>query len=93
MKKIEIYNYDTNETFAVIETNKKKYLQKEVINYLKRNNFNLIVQGRAVPFVELDVYWLAYNKDTGEKMKLWYRELEKEKISDIAEKDITDDMF
>lgn len=93
MKKIEIYNYDTNETFAVIETNKKKYLQKEVINYLKSNNFNLIVQGRAVPFVELDVYWLAYNKDTGEKMKLWYRELEKEKISDIAEKDITDDMF
>lgn len=93
MKKIEIYNYDTNETFAVIETNKKKYLQKEVINYLKSNNFNLIVQGRAVPFVELDVYWLAYKKDTGEKMKLWYRELEKEKTSNIAEKDITDDMF
>ena len=83
MKKIEIYNYDTNETFAVIETNKKKYLQKEVINYLKSNNFNLIVQGRAVPFVELDVYWLAYNKDTGEKMKLWYRELEKEQNLDL----------
>lgn len=93
MKKIEIYNYDTNETFAVIETNKKKYLQKEVINYLKSNNFNLIVQGRAVPFVELDVYWLAYNKDTGEKMKLWYREAEKEKTNNIVEKDITDDRF
>ncbi|MBQ3512130.1 MAG: hypothetical protein IJA30_07540 [Bacilli bacterium] len=93
MKKIEIYNYDTNDTFAVIETNKKKYLQKEVINYLKSNNFNLIVQGRAVPFVELDVYWLAYNKDTGEKMKLWYREAEKEKTNNIVEKDITDDRF
>lgn len=93
MKKIEIYNYDTNETFAVIETNKKKYLQKEVINYLKSNNFNLIVQGKAIPNVELDVYWLAYNKDTGEKMKLWYREVEKEKTNNIVEKDITDDMF
>ena len=79
MKKIELYNYDTNETFAVMETNKKKYFQKEVINYLKNRNYNLILQGRAVPNVELDVYWLAYNKDTGEKMKLWYREVEKEK--------------
>ena len=93
MKKIEIYNYDTNETFAVIETNKKKYLQKEVINYLKSNNFNLILQGRAVPNVELDIYWLAYNKDTGEKMKLWYREVEKEKTLTNIEKDIVDDMF
>lgn len=93
MKKIELYNYDTNETFAVMETNKKKYFQKEVINYLKNRNYNLILQGRAVPNVELDVYWLAYNKDTGEKMKLWYREVEKEKTNNIVEKDITDDMF
>ena len=93
MTKIELYNYDTNETFAVMETNKKKYFQKEVINYLKNRNYNLILQGRAVPNVELDVYWLAYNKDTGEKMKLWYREVEKEKTNNIVEKDITDDMF
>ena len=93
MKKIEIYNYDTNETFAVIETNKKKYFQKEVINYLKNQNYNLILQGRAVPNVELDVYWLAYNKDTDKNLKLWYRELEKEKTITNLERDIVDDMF
>ena len=93
MKKIEIYNYDTNETFAVIDTNKKKYFQKEVINYMKNRNFNLIIQGKVIPNVEADIYWFAYNKDTGEKMKLWYREVEKEKTNNIVEKDITDDMF
>ena len=93
MKKIEIYNYDTNETFAVIDTNKKKYFQKEVINYLKNRNYNLIIQGKVIPNIESDIYWLAYNKDTGEKMKLWYREVEKEKTNNIVEKDITDDMF
>jgi len=93
MKKIEIYNYDTNETFAVIETNKKKYFQQEVINYMKNRNFNLIIQGKVIPSVEANLYWLAYNKDTGEKMKLWYREVEKEKTNNAIEKDIVDDMF
>ena len=93
MKKHEIYNYDTNETFAVIDTNKRKNLQQEVINYMKNRNFNLIIQGKVIPNVEADIYWLAYNKDTGEKMKLWFRELEKEKTTTNLEKDIVDDRF
>lgn len=93
MKKIEIYNYDTNETFAVIDTNKRKNFQQEVINYMKNHNFNLIIQGKVIPNVEADIYWLAYNKDTGEKMKLWFRELEKEKTTTNLEKDIVDDRF
>jgi len=93
MKKIEIYNYDTNETFAVIDTNKRKNFQQEVINYMKNRNFNLIIQGKVIPNVEADIYWLAYNKDTGEKMKLWFRELEKEKTTTNLEKDIVDDRF
>lgn len=93
MKKIEIYNYDTNETFAVIDTNKRKKFQQEVINYMKNRNFNLIIQGRVIPNVEADIYWLAYNKDTGEKMKLWFRELEKEKTTTNLEKDMVDDRF
>jgi len=93
MKKLEIYNYDTNETFAVIDTNKRKNLQQEVINYMKNRNFNLIIQGKVIPNVEADIYWLAYNKDTGEKMKLWFRELEKEKTTTNLEKDIVDDRF
>ena len=91
MKKIEIYNYDTNETFAVIDTNKRKNFQQEVINYMKNRNFNLIIQGKVIPNVEADIYWFAYNKDTGEKMKLWFRELEKEKTTTNLEKDIVDD--
>lgn len=93
MKKIEIYNYDKNETFAVIDTNKRKNFQQEVINYMKNRNFNLIIQGKVIPNVEADIYWLAYNKDTGEKMKLWFRELEKEKTTTNLEKDIVDDRF
>ena len=93
MKKIEIYNYDTNETFAVIDTNKKKYFQKEVINYMKNRNFNLIIQGKVIPNIEADIYWLAYNKNNGEKMKLWYREADKKKTLTNIEKDIVDDMF
>lgn len=91
MKKIEIYNYETNETFAVIDTNKRKNFQQEVINYMKNRNFNLIIQGKVIPNVEADIYWFAYNKDTGEKMKLWFRELEKEKTTTNLEKDIVDD--
>lgn len=93
MKKIEIYNYDTNETFAVIDTNKRKNFQQEVINYMKNRNFNLIIQGKVIPNVEADIYWLAYNKDNGEKMKLWYREADKKKTLTNIEKDIVDDMF
>lgn len=91
MKKIEIYNYDTNETFAVIET-RKKNLQKEAIDFLKRNNYRLILQGK-VTYDYADVYWLSYNPETKEQLKLWYRELEKEKTNNNLEKDIVDDML
>ncbi len=91
MKKIEIYNYDTNETFAIIET-RKKNLQKEAINYLKENNFRLILQGK-VTYNYADVYWLSYNPETKEQLKLWYREVEKEKTNNNFEKDIVEDMF
>lgn len=60
---------------------------------MKNRNFNLIIQGKVIPNIEADIYWLAYNKDTGQKMKLWFRELEKEKTTTNLEKDIVDDMF
>lgn len=91
MKKVEIYNYDTNETFAVIET-RKKNLQKEAIDFLKRNNYRLLLQGK-VTYDYADVYWLSYNPETKEQLKLWYRELEKEKLNNNLEKDIVDDML
>lgn len=93
MKKIEIYNYDTNDTFMIIETNKHKNLQNEVINYLKTNHFNLVLQGRVVPNIEEDIYWLGFNKQTKEQLKLWYREIPKDKNVEKLEKDIVDDMF
>lgn len=93
MKKIEIYNYDTNDTFMIIETNKRKNLQREIINYLKVNHFNLVLQGRVVPNIEEDIYWLAFNKQTKEQLKLWYREIPKDKNVEKLEKDIVDDMF
>ncbi len=91
MKKIEIYNYDTNETFAIIET-RKKNLQKEAIDFLKRNNYRLLLQGK-VTYNYADVYWLSYNPETKEQLKLWYREVEKEKTNNNFEKDIVEDMF
>lgn len=91
MKKIEIYNYNTNETFAIIET-RKKNLQKEVIDFLKRNNYRLLLQGK-VTYNYADVYWLSYNPETKEQLKLWYRELEKEKTNNNFEKDIVEDML
>ncbi len=91
MKKIEIYNYDTNETFAIIET-RKKNLQKEAIDFLKRNNYRLLLQGK-VTYNYADVYWLSYNPETKVQLKLWYREVEKEKTNNNFEKDIVEDMF
>lgn len=90
MKKIEIYNYETNETFAIIET-RKKNLQLEAINYLKQNNFRLLLQGKVTPELA-DVYWLSYNPNTKEQLKLWYREAEKEKTISNLDKDITEDL-
>lgn len=90
MKKIEIYNYDTHETFAIIET-RKKNLQKEAIDYLKNHNFKLILQGKVTPEVA-DVYWLSYNIETKEQLKLWYREYEKQKETKDFDLDITDSM-
>lgn len=88
MKKIEIYNYDTNETFAIIETRKKDF-QKEAIHYLKENNFRLLLQGKVTPEFA-DVYWLSYNPETKEQLKLWYREYEKQKEIEDLDLDITD---
>jgi len=86
MKKIEIYNYETNETFAVIETRKKDY-QKAVISYLKENNYRLLLQGKVTPELA-DVYWLSYNPNTKQQLKLWYREFEKEREVSNVDKDV-----
>lgn len=89
MKKIEIYDYETNDTFAIIET-RKKDLQKEAINYLKQNNYRIILQGKVTPELA-DVYWLSYNPTTKQQLKLWYREYEKEKTVEevkIKEEDL-----
>lgn len=90
MKRIEIYNYETNETFAIIET-RKKNLQLEAINYLKQNNYRLLLQGKATPEFA-DVYWLSYNPNTKEQLKLWYREAEKTKEMSDINKDMTEDL-
>jgi hypothetical protein len=90
MKKIEIYNYETNETFAIIET-RKKNLQLEALNYLKQNNYRVLLQGK-VTYDFADVYWLSYNPNTKEQLKLWYREAEKEKTISNLDKDITEDL-
>lgn len=76
MKTIEIYNYDTNETVMTFNTRKSKNIQKAVIDYLKTNNYNFILQGKIIPNVKSDIYWLSYNKNTGQSLKLWYREKE-----------------
>lgn len=87
MKKIEIYNRDTNETFAIIETKKIKNIQSDVIKYLHDNNFHLWLKGKVSP-LEVDVYWSAYNKDTKEELNLWYREYDKEKELSNVDKDV-----
>lgn len=87
MKKIEIYNYETNEVFATIET-RKKNLQLEAINYLKQNNFRLLLQGKIdLASQQQNVYWLSYNPETKEELKLWYREAEKEKTNSNMNKE------
>ena len=82
MKTIEIYDYDTNKPKFTIQTKKTKNIQDDVIKYLKNQKYRLILQGKVIPNIETDLYWLAYNKDTKEKIKLWYREKE-----NIKEKD------
>lgn len=90
MRKIEIYNYETNEPFAIIET-RKKNIQLEAINYLKLNNYRILLQGKVTSEFA-DVYWLTYNPNTKEQLKLWYREAEKEKTISKVDKDITEDL-
>lgn len=87
MKKIEIYNRDTNETFDIIETKKIKNIQSDVIKYLHDKNFHLWLQGKVSP-LETDIYWLAYNKNTKEELNLWYREYDKEKELSNIDKDV-----
>ena len=87
MKKIEIYDYETNEVFATIET-RKKNLQLEAINYLKQNNFRLLLKGIIdLAIQHQNVYWLSYNSETKEELKLWYREAEKEKTNSNMNKE------
>ena len=76
MKTIEIYDYDTNKPKFTIQTRKTKNIQSEVIQFLKQKKFNLILQGKVIPNITENIYWLAYNKDTKENIKLWYREKE-----------------
>ena len=76
MKTIEIYDYDTNKPKFTIQTRKTKNIQSEVIQFLKQKKINLILQGKVIPNITENIYWLAYNKDTKENIKLWYREKE-----------------
>ena len=85
MKTIEIYDYDTNKPKFTIQTRKSKNIQDDVIKYLKEQKYSLIIKGKIVPNVGANFYWLAYNKDTKESVKLWYREKE-----NIKEKDTFD---
>ena len=91
MKIIEIYDYDTKDTIMSLKTNKKKHIQKDVIDYLKKEGFNLLLQGKITPFSDAYLYWLAYNKNTGKTMKLWYRE--KEKYNIIEEEVEKEDVY
>jgi len=85
MKTIEIYDYDTNKPKFTIQTRKTKNIQDDVIKFLKDQKYSLILQGKVIPNIETNLYWLAYNKDTKESVKLWYREKE-----NIKEKDTFD---
>lgn len=85
MKTIEIYDYDTNKPKFTIQTRKTKNIQNDVIKYLKDQKYNLLLQGKVTPNIEEKIYWLAYNKETKESVKLWYREKE-----NIKEKDAFD---
>ena len=85
MKTIEIYDYDTNKPKFTIQTRKTKNIQDDVIKFLKDQKYRLIIQGKVIPNIETNLYWLAYNKDTKENIKLWYREKE-----NIKEKDTFD---
>lgn len=85
MKTIEIYDYDTNKPKFTIQTRKTKNIQNDVIKYLKEQKYNLLLQGKVTPNIEEKIYWLAYNKETKESVKLWYREKE-----NIKEKDVFD---
>lgn len=85
MKTIEIYDYDTNKPKFTIQTRKTKNIQNDVIKYLKDQKYNLLLQGKVTPNIEEKIYWIAYNKETKESVKLWYREKE-----NIKEKDAFD---
>ena len=76
MKTIEIYDYDTNKPKFTIQTRKTKNIQDDVIKFLKDKKYSLILQGKVIPNIETNLYWLAYNKATKESIKLWYREKE-----------------
>ena len=74
MKTIEIYNYDKKKTEFIIQTRKSKNIQNDVIKYLEDQNYDLIIQGKIVPGSEMNIYWLACNKNTKKIVKLWYKE-------------------
>lgn len=91
MKEIEVYDYDSKNTITVLKTNKRKNIQDDVINYLKQLGFNLLLQGKITPDNDSYLYWLAYNKKTGEKRKLWYRE--KTKFNIINKEKVKEDEY
>lgn len=86
MKTIEIYNYDKKKTEFIIQTRKSKNIQNDVIKYLEDQNYDLIIQGKIVPGSEMNIYWLACNKNTKKIVKLWYKEKE-----NIEEKHVEND--
>ena len=87
MKEIEVYDYDTKDIIMTLKTKKKNHIQKDVINYLKSEGFNLILRGKITPYSDAYLYWLAHNKNTGKTMKLWYREKVKSNILEEVEKE------
>lgn len=72
MKKIRIYNYDTDETITIIRT-KNKYFRKNVIKYLESHNYKLLFDGMLFNG-ERGVYWLVDNEATSERLHLYFHE-------------------
>lgn len=72
MKKIRIYNDDTDETIAFIRT-KNKYFRKDVIKYLESHNYNILFDGMLL-HGKIDAYWFVENKETNEILHLYFHE-------------------
>lgn len=80
---IEIYDKRTNDTVIQFVANKKTDIQKQVINAMEKQGFNILLKGSITPNGS-DLYWLASNKDYS-NLHLTYRE------KNIEKKDLTFD--